>query len=344
MKNWVSHTAPRSRNSQPFSFLLLGVLISVIFDLVPSTALAQTTTRTTTIKDERQNQESFERGQNIPKNSRYPFIPKSQKKVLSTWDEIKKNLHGSYFVSIMGPSLVSNGNTTYNIFLEDDAPIQLFHGVQLSYKISSDFELGARGSLVQPLVNGVIGRNGSIYNDQPIWFDPVLFGNFPNLIRIPGWSVFSSLSVALSVTKDSIDQNRITALELSQTWSPVWANTPWNLSLRWYLNPRFYAVQIPSTFTNRQTLIGSVGHTLTYQVSPVVNFGWSTNFDFDHREPDPKGAFHFNPNLPDYSRITMGIFPKIAPYFLSLGGYLQFLTFKPAADTSIVGGSISIGF
>lgn len=342
MKNWVAHQTPRLRRTQPFSFFCLGVLLAL-------QANAQVQTPPTTLElpsqtDPRQPLDNFERSQNLPKNNYYPYVRKKRNSQRSSWDEIKENLHGSYFVSLMGPSLLGNGNSTYNIYFQDTAPIQLFHGAQLSYKVNQDLELGISASVVQPLVNGIVGRTGLVYNDQLSWFDPVLFANFPHLFYVPGWSIFSSVTLALCVTKSSIDENKITALELSQSWSPVWKDTPWGLSLNWYINPRFFAVQVPPTLSSRQTFTAVVGHQLTYQVSPKVNFAWTTNFDFDHREPDPNGFLHFSPNLPDYSRFSMNLAPDVKPLFMSLGFYFQVITFKPNADTSIIGGSFSIGF
>lgn len=262
----------------------------------------------------------------------------------SEWAVFRKNIHGGYSVSIMGPRMLGNSNETYNVFLQDVAPVQLFHAFNLSYTVSEDLTIGASQTGVQNLYDNVVGLTGNTYLAETTWFDPTIFFNLPNLISVPGFNVFTSASFSLSVTRASQEIGRITTIELSQGWTVDNAPSPWTYGFNWTIRPQFYTDPIPAGFTDRQTFSGSAGHQLGYRVSPVFALNSTSTFDFEHRDPDPKGSGHFGSNLEDRARISCSITPQLASGRISFGGYFQFLIFKAQPETSIIGGDFSIGF
>lgn len=272
------------------------------------------------------------------------YIEKKNDQV-SDWDLIQKNLHGSYFVSLMGPRLLGNSNETYNIFLADVAPVQLFHSFTLSYKVNADLQIGINQTGVQNLYNNVVGLTGLRYDQTTTWFDPSINFGMPNLFKTENWSIFTSFSFSLAITSASQEIGRITTLEWNQSFSAIHEKpSPWSYGFNYSLRPQFYTEPKPSNYPDRQVLTASVGHQLGYRVSPVFALNTTSTFDVEHRAPDPQGASHFGSNLEDRARISCSITPQLERGMISLGGYFQFLVFKPQPETSIIGADFSIGF
>lgn len=255
-----------------------------------------------------------------------------------------KNLHGSYSVSLMGPRLIGASNETYNIYQADIAPIQLYHTWQVGYQVSDTLQMGINGSVVQNIADNIKGRTGFIRNRSFENYDPNFYFNMPKLVQVPGWSVFTSASFSLSLTQASQDISKITSIQIQQSWFVNTFPSEWSYGFALYLNPQFYTDPIPSGFTDRQTLYASIGHRLSYRVSPNVILQTSSTFDIEHRSPDSKGMLHFGDGLEDRFRMGCAIMPNIFPMYMTIGGYFQFLIWEPRADTSIVGADFTIGF
>jgi hypothetical protein len=258
--------------------------------------------------------------------------------------DILKNMHGSYYVSIMGPRLSGDSNETYNIYLPDAAPIQLFHAVSLSYQVNSDMEIGITDSGVQNLTDTTSEITGYSYSKSFTLYDPYLFVNLPNLVHVAGMSVYTSFALALIVTDASKSVGKITSLKLSQNWSINNFPSKWGLGFSIYLNPQFYSDPPPDGTTYRQTMAGNIAPYISYQVAPTFALLASTKFDFEHRSPSTGGFLAMEENLPDTTRFGCSITPNTFPLLLSIGGYFQFLTWNPSSDTSIFGADFSIGF
>jgi hypothetical protein len=268
-----------------------------------------------------------------------------------TFKDFFKNLHGSYSVSLMGPRLVGNSNETYNIYLPDVAPMQLYHSVQMSYQVSPNLQIGISESAPQNIADGVIGRQLDINNGRPLvrnssfeLYDPNIFFNLPNLIKIDGWYVFTSAGFSLSLSGASQQIGKITSLTFQQSWSVNTFPSQWGYGFNLYLNPQFYTDPMPSGYLDRQTLSANFGPFISYRVSPEFSMQAAANFDVEHRSPDQKGFFHLGDNLEDQLRVSASIRPNVFPMFLSITGYMQCLIWKPDAETSITGASFSIGF
>lgn len=268
-----------------------------------------------------------------------------------SFKDFMKNLHGSYSVSLMGPRLVGASNETYNIYLPDVAPLQLYHTFTLSYQVNPDLRIGISESAPQNVANDVVGNQLNVNTHQPLvrgssieWYDPNIYFNMPNLVKAPGWRIFSSASFSVPVSVASQEIGKVTALTFQQSWAVDNFPSPWIYGFNLYLNPQFYTDPMPSAYTDRQTLYGSFGHFLSYRVSRNFTVQTSTNFDFEHRSPDPKGFLHLGDGLEDTFRIGAAIFPNVFPMFMSIVGYFQFLVWNPSSETSIVGASFSIGF
>jgi hypothetical protein len=257
--------------------------------------------------------------------------------------QILKNFHGSYAVSYMGPRINGSPDETYNVFIPDVAPVQLFHSLKLGYQATENLQIGVGADVVQNMVNGVMGSTGFIRNRSSEWYDPYLYFDLPNLIQVDGWFVFTSASFSLPVGPASLASAKITSFILQQSWS-VNTQSPFHFGFGWFLNPQFYNDPLPQGFTDRQTLFFSFGPNLGYDISRTVSIRASASFNVEHRSPNPNGLFHLGEALPDTARGTLTWSPDISPLFVSFGTYVQSVLWSPSIDTSIVGGSFSIGF
>jgi len=267
--------------------------------------------------------------------------------------DILKNIHGSYSVSFMGPSLSGATNETYNIYIPDQAPLQLYHTLKLGYQVSPDLQIGVNESIVNNVANNVTGfpydSNGNpvtpaVYGTTFEWYDPNIYFDLPNLIKVPGWSVFTTASFSLPVSSGSISINRVTQFIIQQNWTKNSFGSSWSYGIHLYLNPQFYADPIPDGYTNRETFSFSFGPLVDYHVSDLMTLYASATFDIQHNSPDPAGFFDLTSGLPDYAQIGTTLFPNIFPLWMSIGGYFQWLVWNPAWNTSILGAKFSIGF
>ncbi len=169
----------------------------------------------------------------------------------------------------------------------------------------------------------------------------MLYANLPNLLKVKGWNVFSSLTMSISSSSGSRDIGKITGLELSQSWSVNNSPSDWTFGFSLYANPQFYTDPIPSGYNFRQLLNANIGHLVSYRVSEIFKIQSTSTFDFEYRS----GNLGIGSGLEDRSRLSFTIFPKLnSSAFLSLGGYFQFLVWKPSTETSIIGADLSIGF
>ncbi len=260
------------------------------------------------------------------------------------FSDILKNVHGQYSVSFMGPKFEGDSNSTYNIYLPDTSSIQFYHSAKLGYQVNEDLQIGVEENVVQNLADGVVGDTGLIYNKTFEFYDPNIYFNLPNLIKIPGWWVGTTASFSLPISTPSQNAAKITSIIVDQSWSVNTYPSKWSYGFHLYLNPQFYNEPIPVGFANRQTLAFTFGHNLGYQASPLVYLSTSSNFDVEHRSPDPKGFAHLGDALPDYMQFSISITPNIYPSYMSIGGYMQMLIWSPSWATSIVGAKFSIGF
>ncbi len=332
MQNFGPKNTPRlwfsQRIAQPqFLNLRRGVFLLIL--LFSSAAYAQS----------KQSQDQINQPTVFPTNAPPVFIPE-----VGFWDRVGKNLHGGYSVSYMGPRIAGVYNETYNIYLEDASPVQLFHGVQLSYKVNPDLEIGIKDSAVQNLADGIVSKTGLVYQRDFIIYDPSVFFDLPNLIQVPGWFVSNNVSFSLSVTEASNNIGKITMIDWFQSWSLNTNGSPWSFAINLELIPKFYTEPKPLGFNNRQTLFFSVGHFLSYRLAPEFAIQTSTSFDWDHRAPDPQGAMHFGSNLPDTFKLSCVYTPQTSGVFLSFGAYFQSLIINPSTETSIVGADFAISF
>jgi hypothetical protein len=339
--------SPRRCVSQTLSKQRRGPYFIAIFSLFLSVANAQVQ------QPQQQNRETNDQtNRNLlqPPPPFFDFKPKRPNTDF-TFQDFVKNLHGSYSVSLMGPRLVGASNETYNIYLPDVAPIQLYHTITMSYQVNPDLRIGISESAPQNIADGVVGNQLDINTGQRLvrdhsfeLYDPAIYFNMPNLIKIPGWSVFTSASFSLSLSTASQQIGKITSLTFQQSWAVNNFPSDWSYGFNLYANPQFYTDPIPAGYSDRQTMFISFGHFLSYRVSPTFSLSTSTNFNVEHRSPDNNGFFHLAEGLEDQFRISAAIRPNIFPMFMSIVGYYQFLFWNPSSETSIVGASFSIGF
>ena len=261
-----------------------------------------------------------------------------------TFSDFLKNLHGLYEVTLMGPRLTGASNETYNRYIPDVAPIQLYHTVELGYQVNPDFEISIKEHIVQNLADGVVGNDGTVRNHSFEYYDPEIFFKLPHLVKVEGWSVYTSFAFSLVLSQASQDIGRITALTFKQDWYANTFPSPWTYGFSLFLNPQFYADPKPEGYTDRQTLYGSFGHNFGYRISPSFALNTTTEFDFEHRSPDSQGFLHLGSALEDTFRITASVTPNVFPLFMSVSGYYQFLIWNPSIDTSIIGAGLSVGF
>jgi hypothetical protein len=272
---------------------------------------------------------------------------------IPSFSDILKNIHGSYAVSFMGPRLTGATDETYNIYLPDKSSVQLYHTLKLGYQVSPNLQIGVNEAIVNNVASNVQGfpytdssgqTTTNIYGKTFDWYDPNIYFDFPNLIKVPGWLVFTSASFSIPVTQDSLNIKRVTQFIIQQSWTKIDFNSKWSYGFRFYLNPQFYTDPMPDGYTTRETLSFSFGPKVVYQVSDLVSLSANMTFDVEHDSPDPNGFFDLSSGLPDYTQLKMTIFPNVYPLQLSIGGYFQFLTWNPSWDTALSGGNFSIGF
>jgi hypothetical protein len=272
---------------------------------------------------------------------------------IPSFGDILKNIHGSYAVSFMGPRLTGDTDETYNIYIPDKAPLQLYHTMKIGYQVSPDLQIGVNEAIVNNIVGGVQGfdhdNNGNpvtpaSYGKTFDWYDPNIYFNFPNLIKVPGWYVFTSASFSLSVTQDSLNIKRITQFIIQQSWTRAPTNSRWSYGAHFYVNPQFYSDPMPDGYTTREDFSFSFGPMVNYHVSDLFMLSSSATFDVEHDSPDPNGTLHLSEGLPDYIQFKATLFPNIYPMWMSISGYFQSLIWNPSWDTAIVGASFSIGF
>jgi hypothetical protein len=281
------------------------------------------------------------REKNSPINTSQYLRPEGK----TDWNEFWKNVHGSYGLSFMGPRIAGNGNETFNIYIPDVAPLQLAHSWQLGVQVNPWLQLGISQFAIQNISDNVTGNNGVVRGRSFDLYDPEIYANFPNLIQIPGWFVFTSAKFSIPVTQFSQNNLKITQITLDQSWTTSNPSSDWSFGFSAEIQPILYADPKPAGLTNRKTLYASVGHLISYRISPTVNFQSTSTIDLDHRAPDPNGPLHFTSNLDDTSRLSLYLNPIINnSLFVSFGGYFQFLLWKPSMETSILGMDFNISF
>ncbi len=261
-----------------------------------------------------------------------------------TLDDVLKNLHGGYSVSLMGPRLDGDSNETYNFYLGDVAPIQLFHSFKLGYQVNPDLAIAFSDSAVQNIANNVIGLTGIERSQSFVWYDPQVSFDLPNLIQINGLNVFTSVSFSLPLTQLSQDAGKITALTIFQNWGINTFPSDWSFGVTLFLQPQFYSDPIPPGFVDRQTLALAFGPYVGYKISDRVQTQLATNLSYEHRSPDDKGSVHLGPGLPDVGQASITLSPDLGRLLISVGGYFQWLLYTPSYDTAIIGANFSIGF
>lgn len=296
-----------------------------------SSALAQTTNSRETV-DQTQ--------RNPPKTILHEFTPE-----VSFWKRMFDNMHGSYSVTLMGPRFIGNSNETYNIYVPDVAPIQLYHSTSVYFQVSPDMTVGFGVDAVQNIANNVTGQTGIVRGQNFTLYDPTINFTFPNLFKVNGWNVFTSGSFSLSLTDYGISLGRVSSVILNQSWRVNNYPSDWNYGFDLSVNPVFYTEPFPQGFTYRKTFYTSIGHYISYQVSPSVRVYNSSTFDMEHRYPNGTGGFFdFYGGLDDRIRFGMSVTPNIYPTFMTIGGYIQALFWNPQYETTILGFDFSIGF
>ena len=334
----------RSRHSHAFSSQLFRVFLFLIFFIsLPAHSQQIQPEYITDSTDE------FPTGINtnqLPriKNSPIDLAPFKPPQGETDWHEFFKNTHGSYSLSFMGPRIAGSGNETYNIYVQDVAPLQLSHYWQLGVQANPNLQVGFKGSAIQNIADGVVGNTGIVRGRTFEMYDPEIYANLPNLIKIPGMNIFTSLAMSLSLSDASKNKGKITQITLDQNWNLDNFPSAWSFGITTEVQPIFYTDPMPSGLLYRRTLFASIGHLIGYQISPLVSLQWTSTFDMDHRSPDTQGTFDFTSNLPDTSRFGLNINPVIGDLYLSMGGYFQFLVWSPSFETSILGANFSISF
>ena len=272
-----------------------------------------------------------------------PTLYEYKKPSMFDFTDFMRNFHANYNVSLMGPRMSGSSDETYNIYFEDVAPIQLFHGWAISYQATPDFKVGASISAPQNLTK-VIGNTGVLYNPSFTFFDPKINFDFPNLFQNSVFSIYSSAAFSLPVTQASQDVGRITTLTFTQSWTVKNYPSDWSYGFNLFFEPLFYTEPIPAEYAGRQTMIFAFGHFLSYRVSKEFSVGTSTNINYDHVATPTGDSLTIGTNLPDTMRVSCSILPNVYPAFLSIGGYLQAILWNPSPDTTIIGADFSIGF
>jgi hypothetical protein len=329
----ISQLFQRRRGSRFLNWTVRSTCLAL---LLPGLAYSQIN-----VDNRRETRDQTTRNQSLPGRTQYPFKPPPKP---SLWKTIKENMHGSYSVTMMGPRPVGPTNSTYNIFVPDVAPIQLYHSTSLFFFVNPDWTFGFGVDAVQNIANDVVGNTGIVRGQNFILYDPTLNITLPNLMKVPGWSVFTSANMSLAVTEASINIGRITSININQNWRVLTYPSKWSYGFDINLNPQFYTEPFPSTFNFRKTFYASIGHFLSYQISPQVSLIHTTTFDMDHRVPNETGFFQFSSGLDDRMRFAMRVSPDLGPLMVSFGGYFQFLMWNPQMDTSIFGMDFSVGF
>ncbi len=287
------------------------------------------------------NYTQLDRDKNSPINTSQFKRPEGK----TDWQEFWRNVHGSYSLSFMGPRIAGGGKETYNIFIPDVAPVQLAHTWQIGAQVNPDLQIGFTQFAVQNVSDNVIGTTGTIRGRSFEAYDPEIYANFPNLIQVPGMFVFTSAKMSIPLTEASMNKGKITQITIDQSWTTSNPNSDWSFGVSAELQPIFYTNPRPANLSDRKTLYASIGHLISYRISPSVNLQSTSNLDLDHRSPDPNGPMNFTSNLDDTSKISLYFNPTVSNhFFVSLGGYFQFLMWRPSMETSILGMNFSISF
>lgn len=253
-------------------------------------------------------------------------------------------MHGSYGVTLMGPRFVGASNETYNLYIPDVAPIQLYHSGSIYFQVNPTFTAGFGVDAVQNIADGVVGQDGIMRGQSFQFYDPTINFSFPNPYKIPGWFITNNGSFSLAVTQPSIDIGRVTQLNYWSNWRVENYPSPWSFGFDFNINPQFYTQPMPEGFSFRKTFYMSVGTYLSYQVSPVVTLSNTTTFDFAHYEGRDEGFFSFSSDLADRSRFNIIVSPSVYPLYLSFTGYIQVLIWDLRPETTITGLGLNISF
>lgn len=275
------------------------------------------------------------------KNSPINVAPFKVPEGKTDWKEFFRNVHGSYGLSFMGPRIAGSGNETYNIYIPDVAPVQLSHTWQLGVQVNPNVQLGFSVNSIQNIADGVTGKTGIVRGRTFETYDPEMYVNLPNLVQVPGWFVFTSAKMSFPLSDVSKRNGKITQVTLDQSWTYTRPNSDWSFGGSVQIQPIFFSDPMPSHLSFRKTLYTSIGHLVSYRISPILNVQSTSTLDFDYRSPAPK----FTSNLDDTSRLALYLSPAISnSIFLSLGGYFQFLLWAPTMETSIIGMDFTISF
>ena len=256
--------------------------------------------------------------------------------------DLLKNIHAAYSVSYMGPYLSGGGPGTYNIYLTDVASTQFYHSLRVGYQFNEALQVGIAEDSVHNLetITNSAGRTYAASFEQ---YDPYVYFNLPKLFELNSWAVFTSASFSLPLSNASKTANKLTNLVFSQVWTYTAVPSPWKVGFRYYLNPSLYNGTLIAGSSDRQTFYASFGHFLNYEIFKNLSLTSSTHFDTEHRSPSPGGFFELRRSLPDFFQVGALYSASLNPALFSLGLYVQSLFWAPTLDTSIIGGSLSVG-
>lgn len=263
------------------------------------------------------------------------------------WKKITEQVTLSYYVSVMGPTLSGPTDRTYNVFLEGEAPQQLFHAFNLRWQMNPDWAVGVTIAGIQHYTDKVVTDEGFVNDNNRELFNMRTYVAVPRVNLGKFATMFNTFAIEWPTTPGSTANEMKYGLVLSQ--SLAFKLPPSKFAAGWLTQLIRYEYEkstLPPPFpgglpTPLQTTLFTTGPYMNYQLAPQWQIASLVSFDWDQRG-NQTDKLEFNNNLPDRIRLALNYFFQTRP-FTHVGLYTQALT-NLRRDTTILGLDFSVKF
>jgi hypothetical protein len=262
----------------------------------------------------------------------------------------------TFYVSYMGPSLGLPQGQTYNPFLPDRAPYQIFHSSNLRWQINNDWAIGAtlagfdyisgRTKIKDPSnMNGfrTNNNNSDLFNARAYVVLPTWRFHYFNLYNTLMWE-FPTSSFARDIDMQGapiLSQNYALNLPPSAFSGGVLTQF-----IKYLFDKPYTIVCTGCSRFYQQTALVTVTPYVNYRINNHFQLNNLYVMDWDQKG-DHDGTTNLYENLPNRFRTTLNYFPGksegIAKYFNAFGFYIQTLE-KSRAENTIIGFDLSLVF
>lgn len=246
----------------------------------------------------------------------------------------------SVFSRFNGPSLRGDLASSYNPFVQDRWPLQLFQSLTLAKRPSFDWSFGLELGMAVNLNSEVKNRFGNTIAAGSSVFHPLLFAKRFSALENDWAYLDAQVGVFLPTSQFAQTQTQILSLPLDFKVG-FKVPKPWSLSVIGRFQPTFYQQALPpeSWMLKKQVFYVAIGYTVSRNLDDQWEVVQSAQWDAQHLADAER----------PYLRLQVATDPrmewKINRYFLKrdlrVGVSLQHLLPLPSLESTTLNAEIS---